>query len=383
MSAVYSPSRPLVFTAKWNNSNIHLKPDQSLSARVCRAVKAFFSAIFNWVFRTITHRIVLPAAYYPKAMKAFIQEMWSEKWFGALTSDNVKLRKNYTAIPLQLTTPMGNTISGAFYQAKAAKGQDIPTIFCFGGNGSLFKNSGGEWLMNLADECPLPFNVVVFDYPCCGESTGKIREEQLVLAADTVYQCITEHFHISKKNVHAFGLSLGGGVSAQFMASHPEAGRYINSHSFKCLKEMPRDTDMVRRFFYSHLPKCIRACLSLETSNKVAAKCIARFFGALNTVEALKKIKNPTLVIYHPDDPLIGEGNLAKVLEASRPSNIEILRLNNSCKAVPRKFYQDHHNSPLSWYIDETELSADKSALNFLLGNRIFAADTMPQRQAL
>lgn len=362
--SVANVSSPIHFQAKWTTENSHLK-ETNLLARIWKAVKEFFKTIFCCCIKTITHRLVLPAAYVKKEWKNDIEYEWKNLWFGPFSDEN-PLKQNFSPIPLQVKTPAGNTISGVFYQHKKGIGQDIPTILCFNGNAQHSKAGTGYWLLELARECNVPFNVAVFDYPSCAASNGKIHEDQLVLAGDSMYQCIQDEFKISDENIHMIGQSLGGGVSAKLMAAHPKAGRYVNSHSFKSLKKLILETtmvDIIRDVFFPKVAKCL---VSAKCARKVAASSVESFFGNLNSEEALAKIKNKTLIVYHQKDPLIQDACLAYA-DAGKVK--EVLSLKD------RSYFDftNHHVEPYEKYVDEEGLPANKRILNFLLGREVFA----------
>jgi hypothetical protein len=360
MSAITFPS-PITFQAQWNQENGTLKPSDHVCARVWRVVKKILTTAFCCCAKPFVNLLVLPAS---KQLEQF--QVWEEKWFGSVTEENKLLRKNFEAIPLNPKTPTGETVSGAIYLNKGAKGQDIPTIFYCGGNGELFTDGSIEWLLKAQENTSTPFNVVVFDYPSCGRSKGKITERNLLLAADAMYQCVGEKFHISEKNRHTIGMSLGGGVGAKLMAMHPNSGRFVNSHSFRSLPAMVEDTNLSSQLI-SILPRLITCCLWPSCVKKIGTSLLKTFDWKLDSESALAKIKDRTQIVHHPKDLAMQKAGL---VYATKYIPKEILTLKATNKDI--ELGSDHHNTDYSVYVDQNGIPALERIVNFILGKETF-----------
>lgn len=370
------------FQAKWNQENLTLKQSDHLPARVWRVVKEILTKVFCCCAKPLFFLLVLPASKYNNWEKNYFHALWTERWFGPITKENEVLRKHFQAIPIHLKTPEGNIVSGAFYQNKAAIGKDIPTIIYSGGNGEIFKaldpskeegilESSIDWLLKAQENTSQPFNVVVSDYPSCGDSTGKPTERTAVLSADTVYQCVNKEFNISEPNIHSIGKSLGGGVSVQFMSMHPKSGRVVNSHSFRSLNAMINDTSLIPSFL-SIVPACLRCCLIPSCIKKIGTSLLRLFNWKLDSESALAKIKDRTQIVYHPKDSLMEKASLVYATLAKRgltPKEIVTLEANTKVQEANL----DHHNEVMDMYHDENGVPAIERIINFVLGGNVFS----------
>lgn len=369
--ATITPAPSVSFQAKWNQENFTLKQSDHLPARVWRVVKEILTKVFCCCVKPLAYWLILPASKYNKRIREHSHALWTLEWFGSINDENALLRKNFQAIPLHLKTPEGNVISGAFYQNKAAKGQDIPTIIYSGGNGEIFKRGGAEWLLKAQENTSQPFNVVVYDYPSCGGSKGKATERTLVMASDTVYQCVNKEFNISEPNIHSIGKSLGGGVSAQLMAIHPKSGRVVNSHSFKSLNAMINDTSLISSII-SNLLCCCKCCLIPSCIKKIGTSLLSLFHWKLDSEKALSEIKDRTQIVYHPKDELMEKASLVyAALEKRHLAPCEMVTLKAIDPSVEAN--ENHHIAGMHLYQDENGVPATERIINFVLGGNVFS----------
>ena len=126
-------------------------------------------------------------------------------------------------------------------------------------------------------------------------SSSPRSDKDLIVDGESIYQYALNQLQVPKEKIHFYGYSLGGGVSAHVKALHPEAtGHYVNERSFASI---PHVVSM-------HTSKwCMGGVIGC-----IVNKLISLLNWNLDSQSALKNIQGKTLVVYHPQDEVVGQG---------------------------------------------------------------------------
>ncbi len=281
---------PIKFNASWNSQNKHLKDTISNSvSRVCLAVAQLAAKIS-----------ILPATILFKPQRiAQINANFDLRW--SATEDR-GLKNHFTPTPIEVTTPDGVKLYGTFYQNRAAQ-RNAPTVILCQPNAMLAKSGGFDWLLQQAVIQWAPYNFVSFDYRGCGSKESWPRSmKDLYLDGDSMYQFVKDKLGVMPNNIHWYGYSLGGGVSAAVKKNHLECtGRYVNDRSFSSLSNVVREMT-------SPIPLgCIIANVVHAILSVLNWNC--------DSAIAFEKIKGKTLIVHHPKDEMMkGKADLYHTL---------------------------------------------------------------------
>jgi fermentation-respiration switch protein FrsA (DUF1100 family) len=108
----------------------------------------------------------------------------------------------------------GNTIHGWYLAQPDSK--DV-FLICHGNGGNL--SMRGNSLIRFREL--LGCNVLIFDYPGYGKSTGKPSEAGCYASADAAIAWLSKEKGIPVERVILFGDSLGGGIAVEAAIKHP------------------------------------------------------------------------------------------------------------------------------------------------------------------
>jgi len=178
-------------------------------------------------------------------------------------------------------------------------------VVCHGNAGNI---SGRLYTIDTLGE--LGLDVFIFDYRGYGRSKGKPSEKGAYLDADAAWRYVTETRSIDPGRVVFFGRSLGGAVAAHLASERP-VGALIVESTFSSARD-------VARHYWPFLP--VRWLLRCDYA----------------TVDYVRSISCPIMVIHSPDDGIIPFRQGRKVFEAARE---------------PKTFLQisgDHNDRPLA-----------------------------------
>jgi hypothetical protein len=366
---------PIAFTARWTRENRCLKEKNGfLSGQGFRVFSSLFLNIPQRIvtlLNAICKEQILSQGAYSENEKKRIQASWHRKWLSAeITEENKVFREHFTALPMQLTTPDRARISGTFFKNNKSLSLDIPTIVCFQGRATLYKSQSFDPILKKAKKAPVPFNLVMFDYRSGKESQDEPKNaHSVVLDSETVYQCLKDELHIAEKNIRALAVSLGGAISAQMLALHPQAGPYVNIDSFKSIGAVVDNGRAAHSLIdYLHAPQILKHPKILFLFKKIMIEMIERFNWEFDSLKALQKIKSRKLIVYDPEDQVIPhKASLFFALQSKkwiRPEQTLSLKLKPH-KCTPINWL--HHGGPYSLYQDEQGTSASKRIFNFLI----------------
>lgn len=138
----------------------------------------------------------------------------------------------------------------------------------------------------------LGFNVFIIDYRGYGQSKGTPSEQGLYKDAAAAWQYLTQTLQVPEHNITLFGRSLGGSIAAN-LASNVHAKALIIESTFSSARDMATVTFPL----LSHV-------------------IVMRF--EFNTIDHVKNLDYPLLVIHSPDDDIIPYRLGKKIFEAAK-----------------------------------------------------------------
>ena len=265
----------LNFTAAWQENNRHL------SRTFFEKVKLIMTIFWNAII-TVN---LLPASTFDDASVKAINLDFQRKW-NTDSPDHQMLRKNFTPTPIEVTTPDGIKLSGTYFKNASAQ-ETSPTVICFQPNAALSKQGVFDWLLKQAALQEFPYNFVYFDYRGCGESNSiACSQKDLFLDGESIYQFVRDKLRVPENDIHFYGWSLGGGVSSNVKALHPECrGNYVNERSFNRIGNVLTNI--------------------IPSLSSVASWILSALNWNIDAAAAFEKLKGKTLVVRHPEDEMM------------------------------------------------------------------------------
>jgi len=172
---------------------------------------------------------------------------------------------------VSLSTPDGVMLAGWFV---AAEGAERTILFCHGNAGNISHRLG---TLKMFHE--LGLNCLIVDYRGYGDSTGKPTEIGTKIDMLAGFQLLIEEKGMRPEEIILFGRSLGGSIAATIAKDVNPAALVVES-AFTSF-------DDVGAHYYPWLP----------------VRLFSRF--DYHTLEAIKQVKCPVLVIHSPEDEII------------------------------------------------------------------------------
>jgi pimeloyl-ACP methyl ester carboxylesterase len=380
--ASISQSAPITFQAQWFDNNKHLA--ETWIEKITRS--------FLFCMNNLVMSLVLPASQMSRERVQAIATAFKKKWSARIGMDRF-LNKNFTPRPIEVTTPDGVKLRGTFFKNVAAS-ETAPTVICFQTNGILSKEGAYDWILGQAALQEFPYNFVYFDYRGCAESEGTPHlKKNLFLDGESIYQFVCDKLHVPPNDIHFYGWSLGGGVSANVKEIHNDSeSRYVNERSFNYIDEVVKNVlnDFFDRRFY-FLNSRTRNLLSTG-STWIAASWLSLLNWKIESVKAIENLKGKTLIVHHPEDELMKkEASLYHSLfqRATLFPNIQELNLDRSpsrsffIHGAPLAAFGDDHFEPedeISKFLFASTLSRSERILNrFAIANTRFRNQVFAQ----
>lgn len=172
---------------------------------------------------------------------------------------------------VSLATPDGQMLAAWYVPADDAK---RTVLFCHGNAGNISHRLDTLRIFN-----ELSLNCLIVDYRGYGQSTGHPTEKGTLIDIRTGFQWLMEEKDIRPEQLILFGRSLGGSIAA-IIAKDVNPGAVVLESTFTSF-------DDIGFHFYPWLP----------------VRWFTRF--DYNTLEAVKQIQCPILVIHSPDDEIV------------------------------------------------------------------------------
>jgi len=185
-----------------------------------------------------------------------------------------------------LDSSNGNRIHGWFMPNSKSN----RAILFFHGNGGNISHRGDS----LVIFSRLGLNVLIVDYQGYGNSEGRPGEQEFNDDAHAAFRELTEKRGFIKENIVVFGRSLGGAVASR-LAAETQPGTVILESTFSSI------SDMAARFF------------------PLMSKFVVQRYH-FNTIEQVRKINSPVLVLHSRSDEIIPFASGEQVyLAANKP----------------------------------------------------------------
>ncbi len=178
---------------------------------------------------------------------------------------------------LKLTTPNGEKISAKFFKNVNA---EFTILYSHGNADDI--NGISPYLQDLSNA---GFNVLTYAYRGYGTSDGKPSEQNAYQDAETAYNYLINEQHISPEKIIIFGHSLGGAVAID-LASPKKCGGLIAERTF-------------------------------VTAFRVLTKIPIYPFDKFQSINKIKNVKCPILVIHGKKDSIIPFWHGEKLFEAA------------------------------------------------------------------
>ena len=167
-----------------------------------------------------------------------------------------------------------------------AANAEFTILFCHGNGGNISHRLDSINLFNQ-----LGFNCFIFDYRGYGLSEGKPTEQGTYTDASAAYKWLLKEKSIQPGNIIIFGRSLGASVAAQ-LASKVRPATLVVESAFTSVVDMGKK-------LYPYFP----------------IRWFARF--EYNTIDYLKKVDCPVMVIHSPQDDIVPYEFGLKLFEAA------------------------------------------------------------------
>lgn len=352
------------FQAQWTPANRDLKPPaQNLIRTISKIAWNVISALvpiilvirmIGWGVAALAKKATLPAAhYYPPEKLQEIRDVFDTHCHGAVTEQNRALREAYEVERHNVITPDGIALSTIHFKHKNS-GPDTPTVIYYGPNMSVSELFIHSWLLQKTIEQEEAVNFVVYDPRSVSLSRGNLTNpKQLILDGDSIYQFVTEK--LGAKNPRLYGWSLGGSISANVKARHPECtAPYVNERSFSS----------TRAVVESHLTGWKKLFLFWFPFAMSCTKW--------NLKAPIEKVSGDFMIVHHPQDSTIPYSASCHRAAIQAQKHFTSLKLRNTdflSMAEIAGYGVYHHAHPLTDYEVEGRYNrqrADRVITDFL-----------------
>ncbi len=354
------------FQAKWHDD---LKPRELTSRdKIWCVVWNILSILIfpiglvrmiGWGLRNIARFVILPSSwFYPNQIVK--RTMAAFKAFCDLDSfTNRYFRDKYTVQQHWVETPDKVKLNAYHFKKKEAN-PNTETLIFFQSNASFTEQGVYGWLIEKAIERNSNCNFVVFDYRGVGNSKGMPKKiKDLLVDGESVYQFTTAPLNVNglgikPENLRIYGWSLGGLISGNIKALHPEckANRYVNERSLAKLSDVGKYLlhKWIRPLFF-WFPCALR---KLEWDLDLP----------VNQLDG----KNTLYVFHHLDTTIPYEASSS---QAARKANtlFHSLELYQTQVQIDESKDRDvdHHYEPLGSYMANPGQTADEAIVDFIL----------------
>jgi alpha/beta superfamily hydrolase len=354
-TSITTAHAPITFQAVWNEKNQHLS--ETCVEKITRTVFFFLNKFIAG--------LVLPATLIRKNVVSGVCRHFEQRW-DPRTHPHSLLTQNFTPSPIEVTTPDGVKLRGTFFKNAAAQ-ESAPTVVFYQPNAMIGKQGTFDWVMEQAALQEFPYNFVYFDYRGCGESDQVTpnSKKDLFLDGESIYQFVRDKLHVPAKEIHFYGWSLGGGISANVKQIHSEReGKYVNERSFTSINETLKNMT-------SHVLAAI------------AGIAISAMNWNIDAVEPIKKMKGKTLIVHHPEDELMRKqaSLYHRLFERGVAPSPNITELNLS-QGQDTPYFLYFHGAPIAHFVHQ-EFHPEHQIAKFLFSSNCSFSERMLNRFAV
>ena len=236
--------------------------------------------------------------------------------------------RNYDATPeaislsyesVSFKTADGVKIYAWYIPAERSRGA---ILFCHGNAGNI---SHRLFFIDLLNR--MGMSVLIFDYRGYGWSEGKPTEEGTYRDAEAAWDYLVTEKKFNPGEIVIIGRSMGGSIAARTARDRKPAALIIES-AFTSVPDIGAEV-------YPYLP----------------VRWLSRY--DYNTLEFLKRVSCPVLVIHSPQDEIIPIHHGKRLYEAANPPRefLEIKGSHNEGAVISGRFYTEGIDSFIARYV--------------------------------
>ena len=203
----------------------------------------------------------------------------------------------------------GEKLNGWYFPADDSS---FVVLFCHGNADNI-----SYFIDSVKQLRELGINVFIFDYRGYGRSTGRQSETGTYFDAVAAWNFLTQKKKIKRGNIIVLGRSLGGPIAAYLAKEYRPRALFLES-TFTSIPDIA-----VQMYPYLPIKKFLRY--------------------KYNTIEYLKKVKCPVLVVHSSDDRKVPFSNGRKLFEEAPGFKkfIELKGSHRDCFTVSLQTYQE------------------------------------------
>ncbi|HSX26460.1 MAG TPA: alpha/beta hydrolase [Chlamydiales bacterium] len=303
------------------------------------------------LLRAFAKKGVLPSAWlYPGQFKRQVSRAFKAGCFGPVTEINRWLRDRYTITQHQITTPDGVKLNGYFFKHKQNTPETV--MFCHS-NAAFTEQANYSWLIEKAVEKNRVCNFFAFDYRGVSLSKGSAENmRDLLVDCESAFQFARDVLHVPPPKMRWYGWSLGGALSANVKAIHPECdNRYVNESSLSSIRDVVKEST----------PKLLRPLLFW-----IPSKMERQGWGL---EVPLKKIKGEMMIVYRKKDLIIPYPSSAHATAFKANLVFQSIELSQTPEQIEETRGQDIdiHSEPLCNFVTQDGQPAEDVIAEFIL----------------
>jgi fermentation-respiration switch protein FrsA (DUF1100 family) len=216
-------------------------------------------------------------------------------------------------------TADGVKIHGWYIPAERSRGA---ILFCHGNAGNI---SHRLFFIDLLNR--MGMSTLIFDYRGYGWSEGKPSEEGTYRDAEAAWDYLVSEKRFNPREIVILGRSIGGSIAARTARDCKPAALIVES-VFTSVRDIGSEV-------YPYLP----------------VRWLSRY--DYNTLEFLRRVSCPVLVIHSPQDEIIPIHHGKHLYEAANPPRefLEIKGSHNEGAVISGRFYTDGIDSFIARYV--------------------------------
>ncbi len=205
-------------------------------------------------------------------------------------------------------------------------------------------NGGGvnKFVYDMHTVASYGYNVIAYDYPGYGESDGRASEDRVRAFSEVVYQYLTTDRRVPPERIGVWGYSIGAAIAVDLASRHPME-RVVLMAPFTSRYDMSRQI-----FGFALQPWLLRG-------------------DSLVSIDRVRSITAPTLIIHGDADRTIGYSMGRRVYESSASHDKRFITLKNGDHNGILDYYGDGLRAPIEAFLAgktyDREITIDRDGL--------------------